>query len=75
VESFVKRVQSSWQGVYDVREREVGMVMQSAFTVRYESYLSGWMRMSWLMLLLLIILQSNNAVFPARLLVGVLPEY
>ena len=35
-ESLVQRVQSSWQGVYDVWEREVGMVMQSAFTIQHQ---------------------------------------
>jgi hypothetical protein len=40
-ENLARRVERSWKRVYDVRERDKGMVMQSAFMVQYESFVSG----------------------------------
>jgi hypothetical protein len=46
-ENFAKRAERSWKDIYDVRERDRSMVMQSAFIVRYESFLSGLISNCW----------------------------
>ena len=39
--SFNRRVEKSWEGLYNVRKREAGMIMQSAFQVHCGSFASG----------------------------------